>query len=151
MGTYMHELISDLQRLSAFKDHNYDTDDEDDDDEEEEEDDHWSKLRLSMKVSTLLSWRYIKECPIMVVVLVKMVQVINGQHSMRLTWQKSNFQSEGVKVSARWLYKMQISNIFTFVGAALIQPAKCLSCVTKFYLQAVFKFHNIEFSHTEGL
>ena len=84
----------------------------------------------------------------MVVVLVKMVGVINGQHSMRLTWQKSNFQSEGVKVSAWWLYKMQISNIFTFVGAALIQPAKCLSCVTKFYLQAVFKFHNIEFSHT---
>ena len=35
----MHELISDLQRLSAFKDHNYDTD-EDDDDEEEEEDVH---------------------------------------------------------------------------------------------------------------
>ena len=45
----MHELISDLQRLSAFKDDNYDTDDE------EEEDDHWLKLRLSMKVSTLLS------------------------------------------------------------------------------------------------
>ena len=46
----MHELISDLQRLSAFKDDNNDSDDE-----EEEEDDHWSKLRLSMKVSTLLS------------------------------------------------------------------------------------------------
>ena len=105
----MHELISDWQRLSAFKDDNYDTDDE-----EEEEDDHWSKLRLSMKVSTLLSWRYIKECPIMVVVLVKMVRVINDQHSMRLTWQKSNFQSDGVKVSACcWLFKMQISNIFT--------------------------------------
>ena len=40
---------------------------------------------------------------------------------------------------------------YSFAWAALIQPvktAKCLSCVTNVYLQAVFKFHNIEFSHT---